>query len=148
MTVENIEKLLLDLAPTGFLLHFSTEKSWATIQHKGLVPQPQESTRIKWVQEDYGIHLPNRVIWFGREPAEVFANKETHPIVIGLPINYKKFELQETIPNAEYIAEKHILPDDFLGFFDFTQYQEGSQEEKAFISWLEKMEKKTNDLTQ
>ena len=148
MALTEFEKLLLELAPVSFLLHYTTEKKWIKIQQEGLVPQPQESTRVDDFAKDLGIHIPSCVTWLGRDPAEATIDKDKSPIIIALPINYKKFKLQETIPDDEYITEKHIIPKYFLGFFDFTQYQEASQEERAFINWLEKMEKKTSDLTQ
>lgn len=140
MANEEFTNLLLKLAPTSFLLHFTTEQNWAKIQQVGLVPQENRQKNF------YQKPLPNQVIWLGREPVEVYVNKDKYPFVIALPINYEKFALQETIPSAEYITEKHILPEEFLGVFNFTQYQKVSLEERAFIEWLEKMEKKTRVL--
>jgi hypothetical protein len=133
MANEEFINLLLKLAPTPFLLYFSTEKNWAKIQKKGLEPQ---ENRLK---DYYNKPLPDQVIWLGVEPVEVYVNKDNNPLVIAIPINNEKFGLQETIPSAEYIAEKRILPEDFLGVFDFTQYQNLYLEERAFVEWLEKM---------
>ena len=121
-------------APTPFLLHFTTRQNWIKIQKEGLVPQKNNAP------ED---HLPDRVIWLGREPVEAYVNKDQHPIVIALPINHEKFGLQETIHNAEYVADKYILPKEFLGVFDFTQYNDEHKQQTEFANWLEKMTRHT-----
>ncbi len=138
MINEEFASFLLGLAPTPFLLHFTTEQNWAKIQQEGLVPQ---KNRMK---NYYKIPLPDQVIWFMREPVEVYVNKDKFPFVIALPINYEKFGFQETIPNAEYITDKLIPQEEFLGVFDFIKYQEGHLQEKAFVDWLKKMEYKSS----
>ncbi len=140
MANEEFTNLLLELAPTSFLLHFTTKQNWVKIQEEGLVPQENCQKNL------YQKPLPDKVIWLGKEPAEVHLNKDKYPIVIALSINYEKFGLQETIPSAEYIADKQILPEEFLGVFDFTHHQKVSLEEKGFFEWLERMEKKTRAL--
>ncbi len=137
---EEFVDLLLELAPTPFLLHCTAKQNWTKIQQEGLVPKSQKNSRLKWYRKKFGIDLPDHVIWFGREPAEVFANKDHRPIVIALPMNQEKFGLEETLSEVEYVANKHIFPESFLGVFDFMQHPKGDQEEKSFLKWLEEME--------
>lgn len=140
--VKEFDDILFEIGLTAFLLHSTTEQAWVKIQKEGLAPQPQEKTRLKWYRENFGVNLQDRVIWLGREPPEVFLNKDLHPIVIALPIKHEKFGLHETLLEVEYVASKSILPEDFLGYFDFTQHPKGLQEESSFLKWLEEMKEK------
>ena len=141
MINEDFAKLLEKIAPTPFLLHFTRRKSWLKIQKEGLVPQKNKQKDI------YTKILPDHVIWLGKEPVEAYINKDQFPIVIAVPMNCKKYNLQETISGAEYITENRILPEEFLGVFDFSEI-EGENGEKEFLKWLRKMEKKSELIKQ
>ena len=46
MANEEFTNLLLELAATSFLLHFTTEQNWAKIQQEGLVPQENRQKNL------------------------------------------------------------------------------------------------------
>ena len=136
---EDFMNLLSELTPTPFFLHFTSEQNWKEIQKEGLVPQPQEKSRIEETLKSNGVQIPNSTIWLGREPDEVYINKLTHPIVIAVPMNHKKFGLQKTFSESEYIAVNCISPEEFLGIFDFTKH---IKDPHSFLEWLNELKQK------
>ena len=54
MANEEYTNLLLELAPTSFLLHFTTEQNWAKIQQEGLVPQENRQKNL-YQTESFGL---------------------------------------------------------------------------------------------
>ncbi|MHA1344707.1 MAG: hypothetical protein ACTSQG_12015 [Promethearchaeota archaeon] len=134
MDYKNLKAVISDHKMTPYLLHYTSEQNWEKIQHEGLIPQKNK------YEEDL-------VIFFGREKDEVYANKYECPIVIAVPFDIKRYNLKERTANAEYISNKHIFPDEFLGVFNFAQYTDKVQRIRAYVDWLEKMERKVKKIS-